>query len=506
VKKLIFSILAVVVSMSFAQSLIAQSNNSVGLSISPAIVEIAGDPGTQQKAMINVKNTSDKPLPVRLEVTSLIPIEDELDRSRRAEFDASSWVTLSKKDALLAPGETNLVLADIAIPKEANPGGHYAQIGFRVVSEANYDPTTNAQIVPEVASALFITVSGDIDEKAEFNTDNLVPSYVARGEDTSLKFYIKNTGNVHILPAPKITISNSSGQVKEFTLQPQLILPNTQKEFTLDWPVDVGFGNYSARVETVYGSQSLPLVSESSNFRVGPVWWQILLVFIALIPLLYILVRRRHIPNFLKVLSGKRIHFVGKKKYSRADSETSKRKQKKMPENYSEYDSISEFLGEPETSIARVKAEPEAPRIEMPSAVPANDPPVKEAQVINVAMSKSSEESLKSVPASPKATITEFANTDNASTKTVIVQTSASTIIRQEPKKEQIEKVSTVPTIVRAPQPEKPKISIVIKDGNDTPKPKPKIYKPKPIQPATRSEKTAQKALKAQKKIKKQKL
>lgn len=483
-------------------SITAQSDDTIGLSISPAIVEIVGEPGSKHKAQVNVRNTSDKALPIRLEVTSLIPIEEEIDRSRRAEFDASSWVKIDKKDVLLAPGETKLVSVDVEIPKEANPGGHYAQIGFRVLSLTNYDPATNAQIVPEVAASLFITVPGEVDEKAEFNTDNLITGYVSRGDNTTFTFKIRNIGNVHILPAPKVTVFNESGEVKQFNLQPQLVLPNTQKEFTVDWPADVGFGSYSARVETVFGSQNIPLVSETSEFKVGPSWWQVLLLFIVVTPIIYLAVRRRHLPNFFKILAGKRIHLVGKRRYSRADSEGPVKPRKKVPETVGEYATIADFLGE--SKPVKPLVEPEiiaqpSPRITPPE-------PTSTSVVVEEMMGKTVEEPISDIPVSPKTTITEFTSKDDASKKTVIVQTSASTIIRQEPKKDTPQPESKpIPTIVRITPPEKPKKIIKIIDG-DTPPPPIKSVQPKPIVHASRSEKVAKKVAKTQKKSQKKKI
>jgi len=499
-KKLAFLILTPLLLLSANSSLWAQSSNTIGLSISPAIVEIAGDPGSQHKAQVVVTNTSYKPLPVSVEVTSLIPIDNEIDRSRRAEFDASSWIKINQNNLLLEPSETTTIDAEINVPNEANAGGHYAQVGFRVLSLENFSQKANAQIIPEVSASFFITVSGDINEKAEFSTDNMIQNYISKGSGAQIKFMLRNTGNVHILPAPKVTIFNNSGDISSFNLQPQLVLPNTEKEFILEWPADIGYGQYSARVETVYGSQNIPLVSDVSDFKVGPAWWQIALVLIVVFPALFIIFRRRHLPNFFKVLAGKRINLVGKRRYSRVSSSD---KKEKIPQTVGEYDSIANFLGE--TKADKIIAVPQYPQAKSPSAVPMIEKQTPERTVIQEALEKTADEPISEIPASQKATITEFANPDKKDSKTVIVQTSASTIIRQEPKQEAAPKTELPPTIVRTEKPSKPVIKISISDGE------PKASKPKTsvsseLPTSTRAEKVAKKAQAAQKKAKKKKL
>jgi len=471
---------------SFAQQ---PAEDTVGLSISPAIVEVAGDPNSRHQATVTVRNTSEQAIPVTLEATSLIPIADEIDRSRRAEFDASSWITISKENLLLKPNEAKPIGIVIDIPPEAEPGGHYAQVGFRLLSQANFNEATNAQIVPVLSAAMFITVSGDVDESAELNTDNLIASYVSKNSNGKLSFIIRNVGNVHILPAPKVTISASSGQITQVTLQPQIILPNTQKELTVDWPADVGYGKYSARVEATYGSENIPIASQEVSFWVGPAWWQILILAILVTPVLVLLFRRRHIPNALKILAGKRIHLVGKRRYSRAGKNDLK---EKGTETVGDYEAISQFLGKDHSSSpAKVIPVPEYPTT---SAVPAPTETPSTNTVIKEALSKTQDEPISELPVSTKATITEFDNADDKDKKTVIVQTSASTIIRQEPKAQELAEPTVAPT---------KKIPITYSDSADKAQKTPP--KTKSSKPATRSEKVAKKAAKAKKKAQKKK-
>jgi hypothetical protein len=482
----------------------AQTNgDTIGLSISPAISEIAGDRGTNHTTQTILKNTSNKAIPVTVDVTSLIPIEDEIDRARRAEFDASSWVKVDKTKLILEPGEAVPINAEVSIPAEANPGGHYAQIGFRVAAEARTDQNANAQIIPEVAAALFITVPGDVNEYAELITNNLVPSYVTKNSKVELNFSIRNTGNVHILPVPKVTIFNKEGDIKQIAMQPQLVLPNTQKNFTVEWPADVPYGQYQARVEMVYGSENIPLSNPATDFKVGPAFWQVGLVAALTILGIFLLIRSKNLPRALKVLSGKRVFMAKKHRYSYAENEA--KTPKHDPKADKEFSDIGQLVSDTPTRQTRpIKL---TTPVYTPSAVPVEPVTPTPSQVVKVVAIKQPETPIKQVPIAPKVTVTEFAQDAPGAPRTIVVQTAASTIIRQETIKTEPVEAQPVPTIVRIKIPDEPEapdtqtpenIADAI-DGGATPPPpvKPKI-KSRPQ--LTRWEQTEAKAKKARKK------
>lgn len=502
-KKLLFLLLIGLATLVPLSTSNAQTDgDTVGLAISPAIVEVGAQPGSTQETIITLTNNSDRAIPLKADSTSLIPIDNEIDQSRRAEFDASSWVKINQENILLEPGEATPIKVSIEVPKEANPGGHYAQVGFRVLEQASFNQAANAEIIPEISAALFISTPGDVIEKAEFNTSNIISKYVSKNSERKLEFTMSNFGNTHILPAPKVVITKNNQVVKELHMQPQLVLPNTYKKFSVDWPADVAYGRYQVHVETVYGNQNIPLTSDLTNFTVGPAWWQILVSIGFITPLLILGLRHKNLSNVFKVLSGRRIHLVSKNRYSKAQSSD---KNQKVPETIGDYTAISQFLGDEKPQ--RMLTTPPEMQPKVRSAEPIEYHSAKPQETIAGAMTKQAQKPLSTIKESPKATVTEVSSQDNPDKKTVIVQTSASTIVRQEPKVAADVKIETpIPTIVRS-EVAKPVIKInVFDEPSIIRKDDPPEARIKPRTPLTRSEQIAKKASAAAKKAAKKKV
>ena len=484
---LLFILPALLLAMiSSPRSVAAQENEQiVGLSISPAIYDTGIVPGTSQDIQVTIQNTTDVPLPIRAEANSLIPNDPEIEQDAKNKFDASKWIHINNSSFILEPGEITQVRATIIVPPDVNPGGHYAQITFRVVTDILSSEQTAAQIVPEVSAALFLTAPGEVEEEMTLDTSNLSPGYVQKGSKTILHFKLLNSGNIHQLPQPKITVLKDGEVIEQFVLQPQIVLPNTIKEFETEWIANVDWGEYDVQAELVYGSQGTPLSSTPESFRVGPTWWQALLIAPLLLLLIYIIAIKLA-PKTIRFLRAFKLRRKKRLKNTNAPEPTTP---------IGDYQAISEFLGS-EEKPKYLTPMPPVNKEEISSAEPIVE--ASNEEVIKVAVKKEPDEPAKTIPVNSESTVTELDDSSNDS-KTVIVQTSSTTIIRQESKDN-----TTPKTPEKSPKPKKKQIKINVAKDTDSNKPKEtkakSKTKAKPKKPGTRSEKSAKSAPKKKKK------
>lgn len=277
--------------------------SALELGLSPAIVEIALHPGDSSPASVIYANTGARPIAATIVTDTLIPIDNVIDQGKRSQFDASSWIELETPTMIIDAGKQETVNFVINVPEDANPGGHYALITLKpgIIQGSNSGDTI---ILPEISASMFITVAGEIQELAEIVEDDLQISNLTRGRDNKINFRIRNIGNVHILPSPHLTILKDSKPIEVFSLQPQLILPNTEKTFEVTWPTDVSFGKYSLQAELTYGNQSIPLSSAQYEFLVLPSITQFVLLGLLSPFLLLLIFRYKNIPRMMAVLRG----------------------------------------------------------------------------------------------------------------------------------------------------------------------------------------------------------
>lgn len=227
--------------------------------VSPAITEWIAAPGQQLSKKIMVRNTTARPLPIRVIAKSFVPRE-KVDGANHDIFDASSWVVLKNPDYILKPGEYREVTIELHIPAKAEPGGHYATIYFQQLEAASAQRSRQTNVVGRVGSLVFITVKGAIKKEV------VISSLQTKREDGSfaLQASLNNTGNVHILPRVTYTIKNWRKQtVATITVPPGVLLPHTHRRYAAKWHPPV-LGKFTVTATVTYGGKkSSPIASQA---------------------------------------------------------------------------------------------------------------------------------------------------------------------------------------------------------------------------------------------------
>jgi hypothetical protein len=237
---------------------------------------------------ITITNQSQSPRAIEISFRPLAPIDQVIDESARARYDATSWLSVDNTDLLLATGESQIVPIRVKPPSDAGPGGHYANVVFRVLNDplAGSD-VNNAAINPELTSILFLTVPGDISEIAEADFSH--PSLIAQSSPRNFGVELANIGTVHLLPTIYVSLVQLSGhEIERLTTPPKLSLPGTRVNLSADW-ADPPPGIYRAKYSVSYGSPLKRIDYVSGVFIVLPALWiQLVLIGTLLVGLRFI--------------------------------------------------------------------------------------------------------------------------------------------------------------------------------------------------------------------------
>lgn len=257
-----------------AQLASAQAQDSIGLAIVPAIVDLPL--ASADNFSIQVTNISEQSLPVQIGVRALTPFDPNVDASLRERYDASFWLKPETPALVLAPRETASVNFTVNAPPEAGPGGHYALVVFRVIPPTPVSTNTSANVNPEITSIVLLTVPGAITEAAKLE---LAKPPWQWSPQYSLALSLINTGNVHILPQNKFVIYSLSGEIQTtLTTASRLVLPGTASQFEMDWRPE-SWGIYRLQADTSFGTP-LTLLSSPSHLLIvwPPIWIQLVAV------------------------------------------------------------------------------------------------------------------------------------------------------------------------------------------------------------------------------------
>ncbi len=274
-----------------------------GLEINPPLKEVSADPGQTITIPIKLRNISKGPLVVTGTADDFGAKGEDgepqllLDEKEATRYSLKFWV----KDVPgfnLVPQEVKTAMITIAVPQNAEPGGHYGVIRFTgIPPELN---GTGVSLTASLGALILLRVSGDINEKlsvADFTASKLAKdgkSVQRRGIFVSgpitLTERLRNEGSVHVKPVGYVSVYNAFNQrVAHLAVSnpARNVLPDSTRKFTQTWQSSNLFGRYTAQMDVAYGTNK-KLSSQKISFWVIPYPLIISLIFILLILVLLI--------------------------------------------------------------------------------------------------------------------------------------------------------------------------------------------------------------------------
>lgn len=274
-----------------------------GLTVSPAKIEITGDPGQTITGEIELFNEEST------EKTFFISFENFEPRGDSgapyfigAKDGLATWISVQDK-ITVSPGERIPVSYSVDIPKDTKPGGYFSAVFFGTQPVKNEDGG-KVSIGGKIGVLILLRVSGDIEESGGllgFTTSNNKKFFT--GLPISFEYRFNNTGGDRVVPKGEIKIKNTFRITSKTFLANEnegSVLPNSTRKFEVLWPSsknekqsgffgtawkqlkDFHFGWYTANLYISWG-ESNQTAKTSYNFFIFP--WQImtLLLFLFII-------------------------------------------------------------------------------------------------------------------------------------------------------------------------------------------------------------------------------
>lgn len=247
------------------------------VSISPPRFELFGNPGDVVREKLKVSNTGDTTVTYKVGTEDFsasgddggIAINESPD-APHTTFSLARWLTVEPSSFTVEPGKEKIIDIVVRIPKNGEPGGHYASVQIKVSG----GPTTGggASVESRLNSLILLRVSGNITEKLSLSTFKASKGYYQKGP---VQFNLRtiNEGNVHVAPTGTIVITDMfKRKVAEVPLQPANVLPGSARAIATNWEKP-GIGRFTATLVANYGSsgKNQPITA-TANFIVMPMW------------------------------------------------------------------------------------------------------------------------------------------------------------------------------------------------------------------------------------------
>jgi len=252
----------------------ASSNSAQGMQVSPTLVELNAAKGKTYNLTIKVTNVTNSNMQYTSSVADFSAANETgtpkitVDENLSSASSIRTWASLDSKFTL-ATQKSKTVIAQITIPDNAEPGGHYGVLRFSGAAPQIENTSTGVGLSASAGVLVLIKVDGDITEKADiasFYSSNSNQKQNSIFESAPVGFItrIKNTGNVHIKPFGNIEIRDMFGSVVKtipINSDKTNVLPKSTRLFESKTDSSWMFGVYTANLSLGYGTKGQALTS-----------------------------------------------------------------------------------------------------------------------------------------------------------------------------------------------------------------------------------------------------
>ena len=282
-------------------------NQASALTVSPAKIEVAGDPGSVLKGTIRVYNEQEKEQTLYTSFENFEPNDDSgTPRFIGAEGGLATWFTAEPTLTVGADEETELTYR-ISIPADTEPGGYFAAIFL-----GNQPPATaegQVSIGGRIGILVLLRVNGDVPEEGgilDFDTESGKRWYTA--PPVSFTYRFSNLGGDRVVPSGTLDLTNTFGMNRaslDANQSKGSVLPGSARRFSQDWSVrdqetpsgffaNVGaqfknfhLGWYTATLNLTWGVSD-QVSTERLSFFIFP-WQLVITILIIFVLVIFIL-------------------------------------------------------------------------------------------------------------------------------------------------------------------------------------------------------------------------
>lgn len=265
----------------------------INLTLSPVFINLATNPGEPVSSQIKITNNNNFTEFLQLDLAKFEAAAGG-ERPQLLDIDPSNpedefvnWISFSEDQFTVDPLQTKTIRFTISPPSEAALGYYYATIVNRIQER---EPGARQTVVTGAPAVLTLLEVRSPQAKRElqlldFKTDRLFYEYLP----VEFQIKLKNTGNIHIVPAGDVFIDWGSRKDVAVLLANEKrsnILPQSERILTASW--DDGFAVRVPKIKddkivtddqgrTVYETRYD--LTKAHKFRIGKYTAHLLMVY-----------------------------------------------------------------------------------------------------------------------------------------------------------------------------------------------------------------------------------
>jgi hypothetical protein len=250
---------------SFAGQTTDTSELRNGISLSPSVVMLAGQPGQAHRQTLRLTNHTSRELAFRLEAQDVVADEGRrtfLAAGERAGSVAATAV-FSSKEIVIAPGAVGTVDVTLTMPRASAIRGVAAIFrGQTVVGNQR-----GVAMTASLGALMTFTLSADT------RIEGAAPEVSEQTETSNLGLteWVTNVGAEPVVAGGAAALLNESGTlVGKVPVEAQRLMPGERLAFKAEYPDLLPAGRYRAILSLEYDDHARKVLTRTAEFAVAP--------------------------------------------------------------------------------------------------------------------------------------------------------------------------------------------------------------------------------------------
>lgn len=249
---------------------IAQAE-TVGVAAKQTVFSFDLNPGSEKDFSVDIQNISQSGENVSVEsedfsfgnnneISSIVEV-NELNGMR-------SWVSVERKNLILASKESTTIPIKIKIPSDATVGSHYSLVAINFLPMIDGQNFQSTMIGGRIGIYILVNVKGEVSGKGvlkNFSTP------IITSDNANIKADFQNEGNIHYIPHGEIQIQNLfTRKTQTLETEKHFVFPGKKYSFELQWKPTSIFSAYKAQAFFVDGNG---VMHQSQRFMFGKLFF-----------------------------------------------------------------------------------------------------------------------------------------------------------------------------------------------------------------------------------------
>jgi hypothetical protein len=257
--------------------------DKIAFTIAPPKIENKINPGENWASAIAVINNGIDPITVYANVVDFkgkdgggVEYIKNINIATGSEnLYLSRWITINQDPIIILPQEKKFIPFSIAVPADAEAGGHYAAIMMGTRPQ-DKESGSYVSISSMLSCLILLDVKGNVYERGAIREFSTGKSFYQHPE-SDFKVVFENKGNIHLQPQGEIRIFNYFD--KEAGVIPinqksdyGNVLPGSKRAWDFKWRGEeslLSIGRYKAVLALTYGNEDRQTESRILYFWVA---------------------------------------------------------------------------------------------------------------------------------------------------------------------------------------------------------------------------------------------